>query len=67
VKDKRAFAMTALLLSVAPGMPAEINVMSGGAPKEALAIHPPIREADRASCEDDVCGYRRVAAKTHAR
>jgi ABC-type molybdate transport system substrate-binding protein len=30
--------MMALLLTGAPGMAAEINVMSGGAPKEALAI-----------------------------
>jgi molybdate transport system substrate-binding protein len=38
MKYKRALAMTALLLTGVPGMAAEINVMSGGAPKEALAV-----------------------------
>jgi ABC-type molybdate transport system substrate-binding protein len=38
MKHKRALAVTALLLTGAPGMAAETNVMSRGAPKEALAI-----------------------------
>jgi ABC-type molybdate transport system substrate-binding protein len=38
MKYKRASAMMALLLTGAPGMAAEISVMSGGPPKEALAI-----------------------------
>jgi hypothetical protein len=38
MKYKRALALAALLLTGAPSMAAEINVMSGGAPKEALAI-----------------------------
>jgi molybdate transport system substrate-binding protein len=38
MKYKLALALAALLHAGAPGMAAEINIMSGGAPKEALAI-----------------------------
>jgi molybdate transport system substrate-binding protein len=38
MKYKLALALAALLHAGVPGMAAEINIMSGGAPKEALAI-----------------------------
>jgi molybdate transport system substrate-binding protein len=38
MKYKLASALAAFLHAGAPGMAAEINIMSGGAPKEALAI-----------------------------